>query len=175
MGITNMPDAKPHILLIIARGEAVRNFLYSDTLPALCQHARVTLLSVLHDEKFVARFGGMVDRIVPLNEHPEHWIVRVLRELILMAHYRWIWTEKVKNKWDLLDMQAKTPWQKFRNRAFKGFAFQFLLSPDTTPKIILFTLASFSKHPMGLVLLLTSLNDLSIIFVVLIFILMLSG
>ena len=125
MDINNTPDTKPHILLIVARGEVVRNFLYSDTLPELCRYARVTLLSVLHDEKFVARFGGMVDRIVPLNEHPEHWVVRVLRELILMAHYRWIWTEKVKNKWDLLDMQAETSWQKFRTHVLKGFAFLF--------------------------------------------------
>lgn len=120
-----MRNKQPHIVMIIARGEAVRNFLYSDTLPALCQHARVTLLTVLHDEKFVARFGPLVDRIVPLKDYPEHRLVKILREWILMAHYRWIWTEKVKNKWDLLDMQAETRWQKLRNRIYKCLAVLF--------------------------------------------------
>ena len=55
-----MKNLKPHILIIIARGEAVRNFLYSETLPALREKARVTLLSALNDEAFLARllFSG---------------------------------------------------------------------------------------------------------------------
>lgn len=48
---------KPHIVLIIPRGEAVRNFLYSDTLRILSENASVTLLSVIHDDAFVARWA----------------------------------------------------------------------------------------------------------------------
>lgn len=44
--------ALPHILLIIARGEAVRNFLYSETITVLRQRAHLTLLSVLNDADF---------------------------------------------------------------------------------------------------------------------------
>jgi hypothetical protein len=116
---------RPNIVLVVARGEAVRNFLYSDTLPILCQHARVTLLTVLHDEKFIERFGSIVDQIIPLKDFEEHRIVRILREIIAMAHYRWIWTEKVKNKWDLLDHQAKTTRQKLRNKIYKFLAYLF--------------------------------------------------
>ena len=117
-----MPEHKPHIVLIGARGEAVRNFLYSDTLRLLSQSARVTLLTAIHDEKFHERFGPMVERIIPLPELKERWIVKFLRELIVMAHYRWIWTEKVKNKWELLDYDAQTPKQKLRVGLFKTFA-----------------------------------------------------
>ena len=114
--------SKPHIVLIVARGEAVRNFLYSDTLKILSQQARVTLLSAIDDEKFTQRFGPLVERIIPLPEVKERWIVKFLRELIDMAHYRWIWTEKVKNKWELLDLEAQSPKQKLRIRLFKAFA-----------------------------------------------------
>jgi len=117
-----LQSQKPHIVLIVARGEAVRNFLYSDTLAILSRDARVTLMSAIHDEKFIQRFGPLVERIIPLPELKERWIVKFLRELIDMAHYRWIWTEKVKNKWELLDSEAHTPKQKLRVRLFKGFA-----------------------------------------------------
>ena len=113
---------KPHIVLIVARGEAVRNFLYSDTLTILSNKARVTLLSTIHDEKFIQRFSLMVERIIPLPELKEKWIIKFLRELIDMAHYRWIWTEKVKNKWELLDSEANTLKQKLRVGLFKAFA-----------------------------------------------------
>ena len=113
---------KPHIVLIVARGEAVRNFLYSDTLTILSREARVTLLSAIHDEKFIQRFGPLVERIIPLPELKEKWIVKFLREMIDMVHYRWIWTEKVKNKWELLDSEARTPRQKLRVKLFKAFA-----------------------------------------------------
>lgn len=111
--------------MVVARGEAVRNFLYSDTLPALSEHARVTLLSVLDDEKFKRRFENQVERIVNLGAYREAYIVRVLRELITMAHYRWIWTVKVKNKWEILDHQANTFYRKLRNKIFKLLAFLF--------------------------------------------------
>lgn len=120
---------KPHIVLIVARGEAVRNFLYSDTLPLLSAKARITLLSAIHDEKFQQRFSPFVEKIVPLKPFQEKWIVRFLRELITMAHYRWIWTEKVKNKWDLLDYEARSPQQKFRDRVFKALARVFATRP----------------------------------------------
>jgi len=73
---------KPHIVLIIPRGEAVRNFLYSDTLRILSENARVTLLPVIHDEPFVSRFGPMVERVIPLRDYSERG---------------WIWVPRTRN------------------------------------------------------------------------------
>jgi len=98
---------KPCIVLIIPRGEAVRNFLYSDTLRVLSANARVTLLSVVHDEEFVARFAPCVERIVPLEEYPERRLVRDLRALVHEAHFRWLWSEVARNRWETLDYQAQ--------------------------------------------------------------------
>lgn len=114
-----MISNKPHIILIIARGEAVRNFLYSETIAVLRQEARVTLLSVLNDADFLGRFRPQVDEIIELKEYRENRLVLVLRELIGYAHYRWIWTEKVKNKWQILDSEAVTPVQKIRHSLWK--------------------------------------------------------
>lgn len=120
-----MSEHKPRIVLIVARGEAVRNFLYSDTLRLLAEQAEVTLLTAIHDDKFLATFGPLAVRIIPLSAYPEKKLVRVLRELISMAHYRWIWTEKVKNKWELLDYETRTPKARLREKAYKALAWLF--------------------------------------------------
>jgi len=118
-------DHKPHIVLVVARGEAVRNFLYSDTLKQLSSFARVTLLSVFSDEKFISRFGPFVDSIIPLAQYKENRLVRVLRELIAMAHYRWIWTVKVQNKWEILNYQAKSFRSRLRLWVYRSVAWLF--------------------------------------------------
>jgi hypothetical protein len=97
----------PHIVLVIGRGEAIRNFLYSDTLRLLSKQARVTLLSVVHDRAFVERFQPYTERIIPLRQYGENIFVRKLRDWIWHAHYRWQWTEKAKNKWELLDERSQ--------------------------------------------------------------------
>ncbi|MGF1504580.1 MAG: hypothetical protein ACFB51_05515 [Anaerolineae bacterium] len=89
--------------MIIPRGEAVRNFLYSATLRTLSQHARVTLLSVIQDEAFHARFDPYVERIIPLQEHPEARLVRSIRNLTQEAHFRWLWSEVARNRWEVWD------------------------------------------------------------------------
>lgn len=127
--INQVTPSKPHILLIIARGEAVRNFLYSQTLAELRPHARITLLSVLTDDNFRARFGPLVDDILELQDYPEHRLVAYLRELIANAHYRWIWTEKVRNKWQILDSRAASPWQKIRHLGWKALIRAFASRP----------------------------------------------
>jgi hypothetical protein len=98
----------PHILLIIPRGEAVRNFLYSDTLPVLSQQARVTILSVLTDDKFMARFQPYVEEIIPLPHYPDPRSVAYLRNLLHEAHFRWLWSEVAKNRWETKEARAKT-------------------------------------------------------------------
>jgi len=78
MTADELQSQKPHIVLIVARGEAVRNFLYSDTLTMLSRDARVTLMSAIHDEKFIQRFGPVVENIILLkNYHEKPWRIIV--------------------------------------------------------------------------------------------------
>ena len=97
---------KPHILLVVPRGEAVRNFLYSDTLKVLSENARVTLLSVVDDEKFIARFRPFTEQIIPLQYNSENpWLTR-FRYLVHTAHYRWLWSKVAQNLWEWRDSEA---------------------------------------------------------------------
>ncbi len=99
-------ENKPHIVLVVPRGEAVRNFLYSDTLALVSQHARVSLLTITDDEKFMGRFKPFTERIIPLKLYDEHKLVLYLRGIIQEAHFRWLWSEVAKNHFETGDARA---------------------------------------------------------------------
>ena len=46
---TRSTSGRPHVVIVAGRGEVLRNFVFSDTLPRLAEEARVTLLSVVDD------------------------------------------------------------------------------------------------------------------------------
>lgn len=118
---------KPHIVMVIPRGEAVRNFLYSDTLPALSQDAQVTLLSVIHDERFRERFGQYA-KIIPLEVFAEHPFVLRVRHLVHMAHFRWLWSGVARNKWEADDYTSNQRHQSvrrlFEKALYRSLAFR---------------------------------------------------
>ncbi len=115
-------DKKPHIVLIVPRGEAVRNFLFSDTLAALSKDARVTLLSVIDDERFNARFRPYVQQITLLKQYREHRLVTTLRHMLHEAHFRWLWSKVAQNVWEIRAEKAKTFCQKVKWAFFRSWA-----------------------------------------------------
>jgi len=100
-------EARPHIVLVVARGEAVRNFLFSETLPILSQHARVTLLSLVDHGEVAKRAEPFVEQIVPLPVFRENSLVTFFREILLTAHYRWLSSEAVKFYWGRHNARVK--------------------------------------------------------------------
>jgi hypothetical protein len=119
-GKINSLNKKPHIVMVIPRGEAVRNFLYSDALRILSENARVTLLSVVNDELFISRFRPFTEAILPLREYPQHWSVSYLRTLTENAHDRWLWSEVAQNHWEMRDVRAAENGRMLRRRIVKA-------------------------------------------------------
>lgn len=109
-------------MLVIARGEAVRNFLYSDTLKVLNENARVTLLSAITDEQTIDRFAPLVDRLVPLEAYPESARWTDFSYVLHMAHYRWLDSQAAKYQWQADYQRAKTRLKRFRLIMLKGMA-----------------------------------------------------
>ena len=101
------PVSRPHIVLVVARGEAVRNFLYSDTLPVLAESARVTLLSLVDHGEVVESVRPYVENIIPLRQYRENPLVVYFRQVLHTAHYRWLWSEAVKYYWGRHDARVK--------------------------------------------------------------------
>lgn len=127
-------SSKPHIVIIIPRGEAVRNFLYSDTLAVLSENAKITLLSVIHDERFRERFKSYAE-IIPLTAYPERSVVAYIRHLAHMAHFRWLWSGVARNKWETDDYNARTLLPKVtrlvEKSVYRALAFQPIINQLT--------------------------------------------
>lgn len=94
------------IVIILPRGEAIRNFVYSNTLREIANNVKLAALSVIPDyevKNMITPYGSVFE----LKNSPEKWIVRKLRELLSTSHDRWLWSETVRRRWSLRDMRAK--------------------------------------------------------------------
>ncbi len=113
--------SRPRIVIVIPSGEAVRNFLYSATLPVLSEHADVVLLTVVHGDDVDAAFGASCEEIIPLDAHPEHAGLTRFRQTVHSAHMRWRWSGVFRNNWELRseeaeagDLRSKVRWAFLR-------------------------------------------------------------
>lgn len=113
---------KPHIVMVVARGEIVRNFFYSATLPQLSRHARITLLSSIDNGEVIEFVRPYVERIVPLKDYRENRLVIYLREMIHYAHFRWLWFKPAQSYWGRITSQARTWTAKFKWAWQRGWA-----------------------------------------------------
>jgi hypothetical protein len=115
------PSRKKRIVLVIPRGEAIRNFVYSDTLGHLCQQASVTLLSVVNQAD-LASSPAAIDEFVPLEDYRPHWTVSYLRGWIDMAHFRYLNTAVAKEIWERAVAEESTSAGKASKLLLKSLA-----------------------------------------------------
>ena len=85
--------------MIVARGEAVRNFIFSDFLKELNKKNKITLLSIIDNKDLIESSKHFVSEIIPLKKYRENKLVVFFREIIHTAHYKWLWSEAVKYYW----------------------------------------------------------------------------
>lgn len=104
-----------HIVIVVPRGEVIRNFLYSKTLDVLTKRARVSVLSVVHDQRFTEYFSDMCEQVFPLEKIKEHRVVRLLRQLLEYSHERYMWSQPAQTRWRkrearYISRAAKSKW-----------------------------------------------------------------
>jgi hypothetical protein len=113
--------ARPRIVAILPRGEAIRNFVHTGALDRLSQDADLSLVTVLPNQQYRESFPRRYRRVDELKGIEERWIVRVQRDFLDMAHGRWLWSEAAKERWRLRDVEATTGAAKLK-RAVKKLA-----------------------------------------------------
>jgi hypothetical protein len=102
-------NGRAEIVAILPRGEAIRTFVYSGTLDEVRTAARVSLLSVLPSPDVADLLRARADDLIELRDIPERWPVRFTREMLDLAHGRWLWTKASQERWMLRDAEANTP------------------------------------------------------------------
>ncbi len=113
---------RPHVVIVAGRGEVLRNFLFSETLPRLAEEARVTVLSVVDGEEYVGRFRHHVEEVIRLEPHPQARPAAYLRNLVENAHDRWQWSAVAQNNSELRDRRAAESSGMWRRRLVKAAA-----------------------------------------------------
>lgn len=126
---------RPTVVIILPRGEALRNVIYTDTLPTLHETADIHLLSVISDERFVSLSREHVESVRPIGNVREGKVVRNFRELLHKAHFRWINSGAAQYGRELNRFTARKPTTKLKvygyDAAARALAFRPLLEQLT--------------------------------------------
>lgn len=106
-------------MAIVPRGEVLRNFEYTGTFAAIAEQAELALLTINTESEIDLALKAKFGKVFPLTEYDESWIVRFQRELIDIAHGRWLWSRAAQERWRLRDTEAQTLIQKSKRIAKK--------------------------------------------------------
>ena len=101
-------EDRPHIVAILPRGEAIRNFVYTGALDKAGRDAEVSLLSVIPNDELHAMLLARYPSLFQLHKIDESRTVEVLREVLQIAHGLWLWSEAAQERWRLRDLEATT-------------------------------------------------------------------
>lgn len=116
---------RPRVVTILPRGEAIRNFVYTGALDKLGAAADVTLLSVIPSAELHELLSSRCEQTMQLAEIRERWLVGYLRDILDVAHGRWLWSEAARQRWQLRDKEANTPGKRLKRRAQKAACYPF--------------------------------------------------
>ncbi len=122
---TSQKDDRPCIVAILPRGEAIRNFVYSGALDKVAQFAKVIIFSVIPSEEIRALLENRYEMVIELAEIHERWIVRFTREILDIAHGRYLWSEAAKERWRRRDWEANTIPKKIKRWVKKVLCYPF--------------------------------------------------
>jgi hypothetical protein len=113
------------VAVILPRGEAIRNFVYTGALTELAQETKLTLLSIVPNREIYSLLHKQSDEVFPLREYPERWGVGIVREILNTSHGRWLWSEAAKERWRLRDYEAQSSAQQLKRGTKKLISYLF--------------------------------------------------
>jgi len=118
-------SVRPRIAAILPRGEAIRNFVYTGALDEVAREADLALLSVMPCDDLRDLMTARYQHVFPLRQIQEKRIVGSLREILDMAHGRWLWSEAARERWRLREAEATTPRQRVKRELKKLACYPF--------------------------------------------------
>jgi hypothetical protein len=110
------------IVSIVPRGEVLRNFEYSSVFDVIAKRAGLKLISVAANGMVGERLAERYGEVFELTEQIDPWVVRAQRDILDIAHGRWLWTQAAQKRWRLRDKEAVTTAQKIKRFAKKSAA-----------------------------------------------------
>ena len=138
-----MSNRRPRIIVILPRGEAIRNFVYSGALDELSANAEITLLSIFPSEQIWSQLKQRYEHVVPMHEYSYRWLVRFVREELDVAHGRWLWSKGAQARWQWRDQETTSVPRWLKRTAKKLLCYPFANRPGLE---LLSNLESWVSH-----------------------------
>ena len=114
-----------HIVTILPRGEAIRNFVYTGVLDEIAREVETTLLSVVPSSDIESLMRSHCHQLFPLKENREQTLVENLREVLDLAHGRWLWSKAAQERWLIHDLQAHNEGRRWKRQIKKAVSRPF--------------------------------------------------
>lgn len=115
----------PRVVAILPRGEAIRNFVYSGALDELARTAELHILSIHPNDEIWEHLSGRFDDVIRLDQIEDRWIVRFIREILDLAHGRWLWSSGAQVRWEWRDQEAATLGGRIKRTTKKLLCYPF--------------------------------------------------
>lgn len=109
------------IVAVLPRGEAIRNFVQTGALDLVASESELTVLTVVPEPGLLTTLREQYHDVLVLREAMERYPVRILRELLDLAHGRHLWSAAAQERWRLRDAEADTLGKRLK-RAGKKLA-----------------------------------------------------
>ena len=114
---THSGQQRARIVAIVPRGEVLRNFVYTGAFDEVAKMAELSLLSVTPNRDLEEMLKHRYGNVFQLPDVPEKWLVNMQREILDMAHGRWLWSEASRERWRLRSVEAETIGSRIKLRA----------------------------------------------------------
>lgn len=112
----------PKILIILPRGETIRNFVYSDIVKELMKTFHVTLFSVKPNEEIWSLLKLNCNELIELDKENFSYRYKIFFEIFDLTHNRYMWSEAAKVRWEMRDVEANSFKKKVVRKTKKIFA-----------------------------------------------------
>ncbi|HMM80929.1 MAG TPA: hypothetical protein PKC65_12995 [Pyrinomonadaceae bacterium] len=96
------------VVAIVPRGEVIRNFVHSGCFEKIAETCDLSLLTVVQDAAISNTTGQAYATQYSLEPVVERWPVRFQREILDMAHGRWLWSAAARERWRIRDLEARS-------------------------------------------------------------------
>lgn len=125
---------KNSIVIILPRGESIRNFVYSGIIAQLRKENTITLVAVKPNEAIWQLLKDNADELLELKDSKFRYWYGLFFDIYDLAHNRYMWSEAAKVRWEMRDAESKTLYSKLARVIKKGLA--SLLANQTSMKAL---------------------------------------
>jgi hypothetical protein len=101
-------ETRKKLVIILPRGESIRNFVYTNIVQNLRKKHIITLVTVKPNGKIWQLLKENSDEIIELKEPKLLYSFSLFQDIFDLAHNRFVWSEAAKVRWNMRDVESKT-------------------------------------------------------------------